>query len=211
MFRELSREDFLKLTESLEETRRIEVKPPFNWSSEKEEDIYQRERFIRGVIALSNNPGGGRLFVGIEEKISGDFDYCGLTEEQYKSFPSSEEITKCFDSFVTEKVFFIVKHHRSKETEINEKHFLIFEIEEFDEIPNLCRKSGKIKRILTKGSLYCRTIKSPYSSNVVDRREFSEMIEISVGKKITKIENMGFSKASGSREQSDKIIKELGL
>ncbi|MCC7571575.1 ATP-binding protein [Candidatus Micrarchaeota archaeon] len=177
MFRKISKLEFEELTQVLNESRRVEFKPPFDWKSKENGDINQKERFVRALISMSNTPQGGRVIIGYQEK-GRELIEAPLTKEQWMSFVLIEEVEMFVDSFVTEKISFSVREYSSNE----DRYFLIFEVEEFEELPNLCKKDSQSKNQLIKGFLYARTIKAPYSSIPAGEREFREIVRLAMKK-----------------------------
>lgn len=205
-YQEVPEELYLNITEIPEETRNREFKPPFIWDSKKEQDLIIKEKVIKGLIALSNTPGGGDLIVGREEK-NGTFPKLGLEKEQLESFPTLESIKEQINKYVTESIDFTVQESKTEEK------LLLFRVEEFKLYPNLTVIDGPRERSYIKqGELYVRKMKPKYASHKPTKSEFIDIIRLSTKKLNRVIQEMGYTKNNDKkREKLEKLIKATKL
>src|SRR4030042_5166116 len=108
---------------------------------------------------MTNTRYGGQVVVGIEVKDDRTITLKGVTDEQLKSFNDMDGIKGVVDGFSFTNTDFDINwgDHEGKK-------YVVFTIQEFAEIPAICRKNGDSKGVLTAYDIYARSKKAPYGS-----------------------------------------------
>lgn len=156
------------------EERYLEYKRSMSW-----DDISTKTKVVIACLALANIPDGGTLIFGEDEISQGIFQANGMKEEDANSFNQddiSDYVNGYADPYVDVKV--------SKEID-NGKVFVIIQVQEFSEIPVVCKKSGEGIR---KGAIYTRPMRKIESVPVSSQNEMREIIELAVDKKMRRIQ-----------------------
>ncbi len=108
------------------EERNIEYKSSVSWNDPK-----IKAKISKCILAMSNIRDGGYLVIGVNDKA---FDPVGMTKEDFDSFNQdniNSHIANYADPFVDITVF--SEEHEGKK-------FIIIRINEFHEIPIICKK-----------------------------------------------------------------------
>lgn len=187
--KEISKEQLAMLLEAGYETRSIEFKPPFLWS-----DINSRwlkEKVVRAVLGMTNIRLGGQIIIGVSENQN-EIILEGLTDEQLDSFNDYDGIKGYIDGFSYTGTIFDISSGF-----FENKKFIIFSIQEFYEIPAICKKNGQERDILKKDIIYTRSIKAPYSTIPVTDMELREIIHMAVDKEKYDLEVRGWIRKMG--------------
>lgn len=188
--KQLSEEQITQFLEAGYELRNKEYKPPFRWDDGKSK--WAREKVIRAILAITNTRYGGQVMVGIEVKDDRTITLKGVTDEQLKSFDDMDGIKGVVDGFSFTNTDFDISwgEHEGKK-------YVVFTIQEFAEIPAICRKNGNSKGVLTAFDIYARSKKAPYGSIKATDTELREMIHMAVDKEKIDLKSRGWTKKSG--------------
>lgn len=164
------------------EDRHLEFKPSFIW--DKKDDIYQKERIIKAVLAMINTPTGGNIILGIEETLKKIPKLVGANDEEFKSFQQIEIIKRDIQKFSSAPIGI---NFTWGEYEEDDKKFklIAISVSEFEEVPTICRENGawenKGKKLLYKGDIYSR-LKKEVSSDRITETELKEIVKMSLNK-----------------------------
>ena len=172
--REIPKEQIAILLEAGYETRSIEYKAPFLWSDNNSR--WLKEKVVRAVLGMTNTRTGGQIIIGISENQN-RIILEGLSDEQLSSFNDYDGIKGYIDGFSYSGTIFDISYGS-----FENKKFIVFTIQEFYEIPAICKKNGSEKNILKKDIIYSRSIKAPYSTIPVTDMELREIIHMAVDK-----------------------------
>jgi hypothetical protein len=187
------------------ETPHLEYKESISW-----DDTNSKEKIIQTILAMSNIRDGGVLVIGVKEILEEQgkkYRREGMSDEHYNSFDEDrvrETVRQFAEPFVALDLI--------KKIYDNNK-FVIITVKEFDEIPVICRKSGKSDN-LQEGQIYIR----PKSGTVSTRKvqtysEMKELVELAVIKQARKF--MQITSVMPSEEQqaiesyNDELKKDL--
>jgi hypothetical protein len=184
------------------ETHHLEYKESVNWK-----DTNKKEEIIQTIMAMSNIRDGGVIVVGVKEVITEQgkkYERKGMLDEHFYSFDEDrvrETVRQYAEPFVilnlTKKIYDRFK-------------FVIITVKEFDEMPVICRKSGKSDN-LQVGQIYIR----PKSGSVSTRKvqtysEMKELVELAVMKQVRKYMQIT-SMMPTEEQQAEKLYNnELG-
>ena len=180
----MSEVDFLELIEAGHESRNIEFKSPFSWTDDN--SVWLREKVIKTILGLANTPDGGYVIVGIEEDEHRRPVFSGLDEDQINSF-SYDGVKGNVDGFSSTNPNFDI----SLATYQNKK-FIVLKVEEFDDIPIICKNNSRTEQLLKKGVVYCRSRSGPPQTVPVTETEMREIIQKAVDKQQELLKRRGY-------------------
>jgi len=153
------------------EFRNLEYKASVSWN-----DPAIREKIVRSMVAMSNIRDGGSIIIGVDQQTGGTFILKdGMTQPDYDSFKydnTAAVVAEYADPYVS---FSLIKD------ELQGKRIVLIDIEEFQEIPVLCKKDGPV---LKRGKLYTRSWRVPESVEVPSQTEMREILDIAIEKGI---------------------------
>jgi predicted HTH transcriptional regulator len=163
------------------EERNLEYKGPMSW---KEKDV--RIEITRSILGMANLRDGGSVVIGVENET---FTPVGMQLNQPQSFTQDKVddfVRNYADPFVETKV-----------TQVSHdgKDFIVIQIREFELLPVICKKDGKLKNgtlRLRRGAIYTRSRGKSETIEVPSQTEMREVIDLAVDKGIRRfIERMG--------------------
>jgi predicted HTH transcriptional regulator len=126
---------------------------------------------------MTNIRDGGSVVIGVEQKKQGTFELSGMTQADFDSFnyeTISAVVAEYADPYIT---FSLTKD------ELQGKRIVIIDVEEFQDIPVVCKKDGSL---LKRGKLYTRGLRVPESVEVPSQTEMREILDIAIEKGIRK-------------------------
>lgn len=197
-------EQIAQLLEAGYELRNIEHKPPFGWNDEKSQWVM--EKVIRAILAMTNTRYGGQIIIGIEVSDDRSVNLRGVTDEQLKSFGDFDGVKGIVDGYSFTNTDFDISWgaHESKK-------YVVITVQEFSEIPAICRKNGDSRGVLTVYDIYARSKKAPYGSIKITDAEFREIIHMAVDKEKSNLKSRGWANKSTISPEDfyNKQIKDL--
>ena len=133
---------------------------------------------------MSNRRDGGQIIIGIDEdKTNHRFIQSGLDESQFSSW-SSDYLNSQFVKFTEPYIKFTLDN-----TEYNGKKFVAINIQEFDQVPVICKKDYSDKSgntIIREGAFYVKTFGIPESNEKVNYIELRTLFELATQKGVQK-------------------------
>jgi predicted HTH transcriptional regulator len=163
------------------EERNLEYKGPMSW---KERDV--KIEITRSILGMANLRDGGSIIIGVENEA---FTPVGMQLDQAQSFTQDKVddfVRNYADPFVETKV---------TQVPYNGKDFIVIQIREFELLPVICKKDGKLrngKLRLRRGVIYTRSRGKSETIEVPSQTEMREIIDLAVDKGIRRfIERMG--------------------
>jgi predicted HTH transcriptional regulator len=171
----LTKEEFESILQYGRETRAVEFKGPGSAG-----DLQQLATVIRAMLAMSNRRDGGRIIIGVAEQ-DGNTHLIGLNDDQLLSWSSHDTIADRVAAYSDPSVDFEIH------TFVNEagESFVLIEVEEFDSIPVICRKS--YGNVLSEGACYVRPRRKPESVAVRSAADMRDLIELATEKELRRI------------------------
>lgn len=161
-------DEFHELVAQRRETRSLEFKQSATWDALK-------FKIIKAALALSNIRDGGHLVIGFNEVNNSEFEPVGMTESDLLTYNSDQikrAISKYADPYVSIEI-----HRISDEG----KQFLVMQVDEFPEIPVICKYDGDK---IYQGRIYTRTRRMPESAEIPSQTEMREILDIAAEKKL---------------------------
>jgi predicted HTH transcriptional regulator len=134
-------------------------------------------RVIRGMLAMSNHRDGGRVILGVAQD-GNNFEPVGLSVEQLRTWEDEDAFADRVAAYADPSVKFVVQpiEHTDGDT------YLVIEVEEFDSVPVICRKS--FDDILSDGALYVRPRRKPESVVVRTAADMRDLMELANEKEL---------------------------
>lgn len=163
------------LLEAGYELRNREFKSPFLWTDIKSR--WLKEMVVKAVLGMTNIRFGGQIIIGVKEESNKSLVLEGMTDIQLSSFDDYDGIKGCIDGFSYTNTNFDISYG-----ELQNKKFVVITVQEFDEIPAICKKDGQEKGTLKIHTIYSRSKKAPYSTIPVTDVELREIIQMAVDK-----------------------------
>jgi len=157
------------------EERNLEYKSSMSWN-----DISTKTKVVIACLAIANIPDGGTLIFGEDEISKGVFKANGMREEEADSF-NQDDISNYVNGYADPYVD--IKVNREND---DGKAFIIIQIQEFSELPVVCKKDGD--KGIRIGAIYTRPRRKVESVPVPSQNEMREIIDLAVDKKMRKIQ-----------------------
>lgn len=183
------------------ESRHREYKGSFVWESLKDATQLQ-EKVIRGILGFANTPNGGDIVIGVAENTRGAPVLKGLSYEQYSSFSGDDKIMGIVHGFSSSTVNFEVFGGVYQELQ-----FVVIRVQEFSEMPIICKKNGKVwggsdRRILGESNLYARSVTAPFGTRRVGSKELQDIIQLAVDKQYEGLSRRGYVRANNESDDA---------
>lgn len=195
--------EFERLIEHGKEERNLEYKQSMNWS-----DARTKAKLTKCILAMANLRDGGDIVVGVGQDGE-KFIPKGMEKDDFESF-KQDDVSTYINNFADP----YVKIEVVKKTILTNMCFVVIQVEEFEELPVICKRNGGEN--LRQGAIYTRSRRRHETSEVRDQSEMREIIEMAVEKGLrkllTRIQRAGLLKMLGPPKSldSERYDKELG-
>jgi predicted HTH transcriptional regulator len=137
-------------------------------------------KVTRAVLGMSNRRDGGVVVIGVED-VGGVLTPVGLTDEVLKTWVY-DHVADGFAEYGDPSVAFDMSV-----VELDGKKFVVLRIEEFGEVPVLCRKSYGTKNgevILRGGACYVRPRRKPETVEVATYADMRDLLDLATDKNV---------------------------
>lgn len=156
-----------------EETDALEFKGAVSWD---------RNLFVKDILAMANIIDGGRIIVGVED---GTLRRQGLSEEQLASY-RIEEMRDSIAPFADPRVVFRMEVVADSAG----LHFVVIEISPFEDVPVICRRDGAD---VHAGTVYFRSrARRPGSAAISSSSDMRDLVERSAALSARRLRRIGF-------------------
>ncbi len=153
---------------------------------------------IRAMLGMANHRDGGHVILGIDSE---SLEPIGLDDDVAASWLNYDALAPAVNEYASPSVSFDVQSLPFRENKI-----VIIRVEEFEEIPILCRKefqgSGKKSPVLRRGACYVRA-----SPEIPSEQEMRELLELAIDKGVAKflarVQKVGLLGAGVPLKESD--------
>lgn len=167
-------QNLISLIQFGRETRNIEFKTTFDWSNPQ-----HKAKIVKTILGMSNVRDGGYLILGVEE-TNGSFIPKGMPQNDWDLL-NQDDVMAHVNNFADPYVEFTI--HKLKHDNML---FVIFEIDEFHEIPVVCKRQGE--KGLKQGVLFTRARRMPETVAVPSQSEMREILDIAIEKGIRRFQ-----------------------
>lgn len=150
-----------------QESRHVEFKGSMPWSA-----AATKGKITKSILAMSNVRDGGVIVLGVERQNDGSYVPSGMNSADISTYDSGE-VARYVQNYADPDARFAFQR-----LSIGGREFVVIEVNEFEEVPIVCRNNGPE---LTRGTLYTRT-NVPETVPVPGETEMRELVEIAVDK-----------------------------
>ncbi|MFA6980520.1 MAG: ATP-binding protein [Ignavibacteriaceae bacterium] len=150
------------------EERNLEYKGDINW-----DDGQIRAKLTKTILGMSNIRDGGTIVIGVQEKNE-IFEPIGISDTNFETFKQDD-----ISSFVNEYADPFVEVSLNR-VELKDKKYVVIQIEEFSELPVICKKDGA--QGLFRGEIYTRPRRKNETVKVPSQVEMREIVDMAVEK-----------------------------
>lgn len=162
------------------ETAGVEFKPAGLRQGELE------GRVIRAILGMANRTGGGVVVLGVQENPDKTLRPVGMSPEQIVSW-NHDDTTATTSAHADPFVTFTTRTVRAT----NGMDFVILRVDEFEELPVLCKKEfahpiNPKKPILVRGACYVRTRGKPETIDIASQTEMRDLLTRAVDKGVAR-------------------------
>ena len=162
--------DFSELIARGREETYLEYKEDQPWSTLK-------SAIVKTCLGLANLRGGGYIVVGMSQR-EGVFQPTGMAMDHVLSY-DEEEIRAQVNRYAEPFVDVRVDRH-----ETDGKIFVVVTVQEFAEVPVICRRDGDGLR---RGALYTRSRRQPETTLVDRPTDLRELLDLAVEKRLERL------------------------
>ena len=165
-------QELIQLIIHAREERNLEYKGNIKWN-----DLLSKASLTKTILAMSNIRDGGAIVIGVEQEGE-NFNLVGLSKENFDTFKQDD-----ISSFVNE---FADPYVEISVSRINYKgsKYVIIQVEEFSEIPVICKRDGK--KGLKRGVIFTRPRRKIESVEIPSQVEMREILDMALEKHIRK-------------------------
>lgn len=187
-------ESFVQLNQH-SERRDCEFKSGVTWN---DGDI--KYKIIKAILSLSNHRDGGFVIIGVDKQdnVNG-YQLSGMNENDANTY-DPDIILELANSFARSHISLDIKHFNKVD-----KHFIVIQVSEFEEIPIICNKD--YGNIVHMGRIYGRPYRKVESSDNLSAEDLQEIIDLAVEKRLRKqikfLEQLGISRPITKVEHTD--------
>jgi len=187
------------------EEKNIDYKSSMSW-----EDRDTKMMAIRCILGMANLRYGGYIVFGVRQQ-GNDFILDGMEQDHIKSFTQDNvdtDIKNYAEPFVEATVTIVPRSILKHKTESIPTEFLndggdfvVIQVKEFDELPVICKKAGKLKSgeiYIKEGAIYSRPRGKVETSEIRTQTDMRELIDLAVDKNLRRLvdrmERIGITK-----------------
>jgi predicted HTH transcriptional regulator len=161
---------------------------------------------VRAALGMSNRRYGGTIVIGIDEDSDGFPMLKGLSTSELESW-AYDDLASSISTYADPSVSF-----ESYKYTFEGKEFLILDVEEFDDIPVLCKRS--YDDVLREGACYVRSRRKPETSEIPSQADMRDLLDLATEKRLRKFvattRSVGIAEVSDSLESDDeRFAKEI--
>ena len=134
-------------------------------------------KVVRAILGMTNRRDGGYVIVGVEEIPTGLVP-TGLNQEELVTW-KYDHVADGLASYADPSVEFDVV-----EVTVDSKTFIVIKVEEFAEVPVLCKKGYNKDKVvvLREGACYVRSRRKPETIEVSTYADMRDLIDLATDK-----------------------------
>lgn len=172
MHTNLTQQDFQELLGRNHETPGVEFKGP---GVRSDKQLFAK--VVRAVLGMANRRDGGLVIVGVED-TGNQLNPTGLSAAELDTW-DYDDIAANIATYADPSVTF-----ERQVMQQSGSSFLILAVNEFEEIPVLCRKA--YEPVLRAGACYVRTRRIPETSEIPSQTEMRDLFDLAIEKGVRK-------------------------
>ncbi len=165
----MDQQTFKEILQFGHEVPGVEFKAPGRW-----DDKSLRASIVRAILAMGNRRGGGRVIIGVVEGSDKQLEPRGFEQSEISDWNHdgiSGVVSGYADPYVDIK---------TDKFEFEGKFFLDILVNEFEEVPVLCKKD--YQDVLRAGACYVRRRGKPESSEIPNQSEMRDLLSLATEK-----------------------------
>lgn len=168
----MTNDDFANLMALRHEVRGVEFKGPGSRSNRR---LFVR--VVKAMLGMANRRDGGIVIIGVNDSDS-LLEPVGLKADELSSW-RYDDVAAGIATYADPFVGFEMR------CMVNEgKNYVVIEVEEFEEIPVLCKKD--YQDILRDGGCYVRSRRKPETSEIPTHTDMRDLLELATEKAVRK-------------------------
>ena len=198
----MDNQELIQLITHAREERNLEYKGDISWG-----DPQSRASIIKTILAMCNIRDGGAIVIGVHQDGE-NFELMGLNQGNFDTF-KQDDISALVNEFADPYV-----ENTVNRIKYENKNYVVIQIEEFSEIPVICKRDGE--KGLRRGAIYTRPRRKIETVEIPSQVEMREILDMAIEKGIRnfqkKISRTGLEVVEPkekSREQFENQIKGL--
>lgn len=164
----MTENQFAEILELRREQRGVEFKGPGMLT-----DKSLLTKVVRAVLGMANRRDGGSVILGVDDQ-NGVLKRTGLTDGQLESWRNYDQVADKIALYADPSVSFDLSVH-----EHEGKSYVLLSVEEFEDIPVLCKRDGDNLRA---GACYVRTRRKPETTEIPSQSEMRDLLDLAVEK-----------------------------
>ena len=170
----MTEQEFIELLARGHEQRGIE----FKRAGSRRDDKHLLAKVIRATISMANRRDGGLVIVGIDEDDNGIPVPVGISDDDLATW-SHDEFADSLAEYADPSVDFEVEI-----VDYSSKKFLVIHVQEFSDIPVLCKKA--YSDVLRAGACYVRTRRKPETVEIPTQTDMRDLLDLAIEKGVRK-------------------------
>lgn len=135
-------------------------------------------QIVRAALGMANRRYGGEIIIGVEEDSNNTPVPIGLSPSDLATW-TYDDLSSSISTYADPSVTF-----ESYAFEYEGKQFLIIEVEEFDDIPVICKRS--YDDVLRDGACYVRPRRKPETSEIPSQADMRDLLDLATEKRLRK-------------------------
>jgi predicted HTH transcriptional regulator len=155
------------------ESPEIEFKESAHWPA-------LRWRIVRTLLGMANLPDGGVILIGASER-GALWESSGITDEDFATY-DSDSIVALVDAHASPSVRVQTAVHTQRDVS-----FLVIAVDEFDEVPIVCKKDGPQGSQIVEGQVYVRPPGLPRTERVRHAQQMHDLLEVAAERRARRI------------------------
>lgn len=133
---------------------------------------------VRAALGMANRRYGGKIIIGVKEDSNNTPVPIGLSCSDLATW-TYDDLSSSISSYADPSVSF-----ESNAFEYEGKQFLIIEVEEFNDIPVICKRS--YDDVLRDGACYVRPRRKPETSEIPSQADMRDLLDLATEKRLRK-------------------------
>lgn len=173
----MSNEDLLQQVFHGREERNLEYKRSMSWR-----EPATKAKIAKSAMAMANIADGGTIILGVE-KHGDTYVPDGMDPEHAETFKQDdvmEHVNEYADPYVQLTV---------KPVSKDNKGFVVIQVQEFDQLPVVCKKDGN--EGLKRGAFFTRSRRKYETAQVGSQTEMREILDLAVDREIRRLRRRG--------------------
>ena len=178
------------------EERNLEFKRSMSWS-----DAATKAKLTKSALAMANLRDGGHIVFGVERQADDSYVPAGMQSGHIDSFVQ-DELSTYFSEYADPYIEIILIKHI-----VDGKVFCIIRVNEFAELPVICKKDGAEK--LRRGATYIRSRRLPETVEVPGQVEMREILDLAIEKRSRAFALQAARMNLARQSEGDEFIEQL--